>query len=166
MPFDGIEQPDVIVLSGNYRLKKYDGAYEKALAGYQDPVVYQNSEGIFDPQKKPDLNYVRGMFSYLDNAGELYFIEALEDGQYIAVGDVTAKPENPPIAIWQERYRGKGLGKLAMQAVIDRLRALGFRRITGSAVYRWNPASLAMHKALGFVVVEEREEELILEKEL
>jgi len=166
MPFAGIEQPETIVLNETYRLRKYDGSYEQALAGYQDPVVYQNSEGIFDPARMPDLGYVRGMFRYLDSAGELYFIEALENGEYVAVGDVTAKPENPPIAIWYPRHRGKGLGFLAMQAVIERLRATGCRRIMGSTVYTWNAASLALHKKLGFSVVAQTENEYILEKEL
>lgn len=166
MPLNGIVQPDVIELNAVYRLKKYDGAYEKALEGYQDPYVYRNSEGIFDPEKKPDLAYVQGMFRYLDSAGELYFIEALENGRYIAVGDVTAKPENPPIAIWYARHRGKGVGFLAMQAVIERLQQMGCKRITGSAVYKWNSASLALHRKLGFHIERETEDEYILEKEL
>lgn len=166
MPLEGIVQPEIVPLCEGYRLRKYDGAYEKALEGYQDPFVYQNSEGIFDPEKKPDIDYVRRMFEYLDRNGEAYFIEALEGGEYIAVGDVTAKPENPPIAIWYARHRAKGIGLLAMQAVIERLRAAGCKKITGSTVYKWNPASLALHKKLGFVVVREDEKEYVLEKEL
>jgi len=166
MPFEGITQPETISLGGKFRLKKYDGAYEKALVGYRDPVVYQNSEGIFDPEKAPDMDYIRRMMTWLDAHGELYFVEALENGEYVAIGDVTAKPENPPIAIWYPQYRGIGLGRLAMQAVIDRLREMGCRRITGSTVYKWNTASLALHKKLGFEIVREDENEYILEKEL
>ena len=166
MPFQDIVQPEVIPLSDTVRLKKYDGHYEKALAGYQDPYVYQNSEGIFDETQKPDLDYVRGMFRYLDNAGELYFIEALEGGEWVSIGDVTAKPENPPIAIWFEGYRGKGIGRLALEAVIARLRELGYDRITGSAVYKWNEVSLSMHRSLGFQVMGESETEVILALEL
>lgn len=166
MPIPGIEQPETIRLAEGLRLKRYDGHYEKALAGYRDPYVYQNSEGIFDEGKIPDLDYVRGMCRYLDGAGELYFIEALEDGAYIPVGDLTVKPENPPIAIWYERYRGRGLGTLAMRAAVARLRELGYGRITGSQVFKWNRASLAMHEKLGFRVVRETEKEWVLELDL
>jgi len=89
MPFEGITQPETISLGGKFRLKKYDGAYEKALVGYRDPVVYQNSEGIFDPEKAPDMDYIRRMMTWLDAHGELYFVEALENGEYVAIGDVT-----------------------------------------------------------------------------
>lgn len=166
MPFESIEQPAVIQLNDLYRLRKYDGHYEKALAGYEDPYVYQNSEGIFDEAKKPDLDYVKGMFTWLDAHGEAYFIEALTDEGWIPVGDVTVKPENPPIAIWYGEYRGKGLGTLAMRAVIGRLKELGYEKITGSTVYRWNDRSLKMHERLGFRIVGEDEKEYKLELEL
>lgn len=61
MPLKNIQQPEVILLTETLRLKRYNGHYELALAGYQDPYVYQNSEGIFDQTKIPDLNYVKGM---------------------------------------------------------------------------------------------------------
>ena len=77
MPLQGIIQPEIIQLSETIRLRTYDGHAEYALPGYRDPVVYQNSEGIFDESKIPDLDYVTGMFNYLDKVGEAYFIEAL-----------------------------------------------------------------------------------------
>lgn len=163
MPFCNIEQPEVILLSETLRLKKYDGHYEKTLVGYQDPYVYQNSEGIFDDAKKPDLEYVKCMCTYLDKVGELYFIEVWKDGKYVSIGDVTVRPENPPIAIWFAEYRGKGIGRVVMQAVIDRLRELGYQKIENSMVYKWNEGSLRMHQKLGFQIVEEDEKEYHLE---
>ncbi len=166
MAFQNAVQPDVLQVTETIRLKKYDGHYEKALSGYQDPYVYQNSEGIFDDTKKPDLNYVKGMCEYLQNAGELYFIEVLENGGYIPIGDVTVKAENPPIAIWFEKYRGMGIGTAVMETVLARLKELGAEKITASSVYKWNEVSLKMHRALGFVIVDETEEEYILERKL
>ena len=110
MPLYNINQPEMIRLSDMLRLKKYDGHFEQALPGYQDPFVYQNSEGIFDDAKKPNSEYAERMCRYLNRVGELYFIEVLENGQYVAVGDVTVKPENPPIAIWFPACRGRGIG--------------------------------------------------------
>ena len=163
MAFQNVIQPDFLPVTETVRLKKYDGHYEKALAGYQDPYVYQNSEGIFDDSKKPDLNYVKGMFEYLYDAGELYFIEILEDGDYITVGDVTIKDVNPPIAIWYPKYRGRGIGTAVMKAVIARLKELGVEKITGSSVYKWNEVSLKMHRGLGFTIIEETGEEYLLD---
>ncbi len=166
MPLNGIEQPETITLNDDFRLRKYDGNYELFLPGYQDPVVYQNSEGIFDEEKKPNLAYVRGMCNFLDSVGELYFIEAKEGGGFLPIGDVTIKQENPPIAIWRGEYRGRGVGTLVMRAVIERMRELGFDRITGSEVFKWNEASQKLHEKLGFRRVDETDRDYIYELEL
>ena len=160
MPLPNITQPEVIDISCALRLRKYDGNFEIFLPGYQDPVVYQNSEGIFDESRIPDLRYVEGMCAYLAKAGELYYIEAKENDVFIPIGDVTVKPENPPIAIWKETWRGRGVGKLVLQAVIDRLCSLGYERIVDSTVYRWNTASQHLHESLGFVRSREGEKEI------
>lgn len=166
MPFENIPQPEVIPIHNTLRLRRYDGNFQAFLAGYRDPVVYQNSEGIFDSEKAPDLDYVRRMCQYLDKAGELYFIEVKEENGFVPVGDVTAKGENPPIAIWQAKYRGMGIGFLVMRAVIARLKELGYREITGSSVYKWNTVSQKMHEKLGFCRVGETEKDYIYRLDL
>lgn len=166
MPLDGIKQPEIITLSDDFRLRKYDGRFEMFLPGYQDSVVYQNSEGIFDEEKKPNLAYVRGMCNFLDSVGELYYIEAREGGRFVPIGDVTIKQENPPIAIWRGEYRGRGVGTLVMRAVIERMRTLGYDKIVGSQVYKWNVASQKLHEKLGFRRVGETGRDYIYELEL
>lgn len=166
MALQEFKQPEIIDISDSLRLRKYDGHYELFLPGYQNPAVYQNSEGIFDESRIPDLDYVKGMCNYLAKVGELYYIEAKENDTYVPIGDVTIKSENPPIAIWVDAYRGKGIGKLVMWTVIDRLKELGFAKITGSTVYQWNTASQKFHESLGFRRVSEDEKEIIYEREL
>jgi RimJ/RimL family protein N-acetyltransferase len=166
MALKEFEQPEIIDISDSLRLRKYDGHFALFLPGYQNPVVYQNSEGIFDESRIPDLDYVKGMCNYLAKVGELYYIEAKENGTYVPIGDVTVKDENPPIAIWVDTYRGKGIGKLVMQTVIDRLKGLGFEKITGSTVYQWNTSSQKLHEGLGFQRVSEDKKEIIYEREL
>ena len=161
MLLKNIEQPQIIQIRDDLRLRKYDGHYEQFLPGYQDPCVYQNSEGIFDENKIPTLDYVKGMCTYLAKVGELYYIEVKENDDFVPVGDVTIKVENPPIAIWKEAYRGKGIGKLVMQTLIGRLKELGFDRIQGSTVYQWNLSSQKLHEGLGFMRVKEDEKEII-----
>lgn len=166
MLLNNIVQPKVIEISPGLRLRKYDGNYEIFLPGYQDPVVYQNSEGIFDESRIPDLDYMKRMCSYLSRVGEMYYIEAEENGLFVPIGDVTVKPENPPIAIWKAEYRGCGVGTRVMRVVIDRLRTLGYEKITGSTVYRWNTASQKMHEKLGFRRVKEEGDDFYYELNL
>ena len=163
MALNNILQPETIPICDWLRLRKYDGNFSLFLPGYQNPVVYQNSEGIFDESRIPDLAYVKRMCTYLAKAGELYYIEALENGQFVPIGDVTIKPENPPIAIWRDDWRGKGVGTLVMETVIDRLRELGYEKITGSTVYSWNKVSQRMHEKLGFHKSSEQEDEIFYE---
>ena len=166
MPIRNIEQPIVIEVDENIRLLKFNGNYEIALSGYQDPYVYQNSEGIFDDTKKPDINYIKGMFEWLNNNGELYYIQIREDQDYISIGDVTIKDVNPPITIWYEKYRSIGIGTKVMKIVIRRLKELGYDKITGTTVYKWNESSQKMHEKLGFVKVDENDNEYIYELNL
>ena len=49
---------------------------------------------------------------------------------------------------------------------IDRLKELGFSRITGSTVYQWNTASQKLHEGLGFHRISEDEKEITYEREL
>ena len=166
MPLPNIDQSNIISITATLRLRQYDGHYELFLPGYQNPTVYQNSEGIFDETRIPNLDYVKGMCNYLQKVSELYYIEILESGLFVPIGDVTIKPDNPPIAIWFDQYHGKGIGKLVMQTLIHRLRALGYSKITGSMVYRWNIASQKLHEGLGFVRTDENEREITYELDL
>jgi len=166
MSLNDIVHPDILDINEWLRLRKYDGHYEVFLPGYQDPFVYQNSEGIFDVDRVPNLDYVKNMCTYLARVGELYYIEVREGDEFVPIGDVTVKDENPPIAIWQDAYRGKGIGMQVMQTVIRRLRELGYAQITGSTVYRWNLPSQRMHEKLGFVKTAENDKEIIYKLKL
>ena len=159
-------RPVIIPVTPTLRLRQFDGNYAAFLPGYEDPVVYRNSEGILDDAKKPDLAYVRGMCDYLNHAGEFYYIEALEGDAFVPVGDVTVKAENPPIAIWYPQYRGRGIGTTVMRAVIARLKELGVTKITRTRVFKWNPESKRMHEQLGFVQVGENEQEYLFDLDL
>ena len=161
MPINNIKQPFIIEIDDSLRLLKYNGNYEEALTGYQDPYVYQNSEGIFDDTKKPDIDYIKGMFEWLNNNGELYYIQIKAGEDFISIGDVTIKDVNPPITIWYENYRGIGIGAKVMKTVINRLKELGYEKIIGTTVYKWNKSSQRMHEKLGFIKIDENDDEYI-----
>lgn len=160
MALPGIEQPDFLWIEDWLRLRKYNGDYQVAIKWYQDPVVYYNSEGITNQEKIPDENYVKGMYKYLSEAGECYFIEVIENGSFVPIGDITLKEENLPIVIGEGRYRGIGLGKKVMGAILRRAREVGIPKIRGSIVYTYNVASQKLHESLGFRIVEIRENEI------
>ena len=166
MPLPNINQPEMIIVNPNIRLRKYDGNYKLGLPWYQDPYVIHNSEGILDESKKLDLDYVKGMYSWLNEHGELYFIEILENNFYRPIGDVTIKPENPPIAIGVKQYRGIGVGTVVMKVVIERLKTLGYVKISNSTIYKWNTSSIKMHEKLGFIRVNETANEYFYDLDL
>lgn len=166
MPLPGVIQPDIIQINDNLRLKAYSGDESVALPWYHDPVVYYNSEGVTDPEKIPDENYIHRMYSYLDSHSELYFIEVLKDGEFIPIGDTAVKDENPPIVIGEAAYRGKGLGKLVLETVLSRAKTIGIEKITNTIVYEYNTASKHLHESLGYQCVGREGNELIYEIDL
>lgn len=166
MAYKDFVQPQIINIDNELRLRAYDGNYMQAVPWYQDEVVYYNSEGITDISKIPDENYVKRMYEYLNNNGELYFIEVLENGQFIPIGDVTLKEQNLPIAIGVAKYRGRGIGTRVMKAIINRAKEVGIKKFYGTIVYDYNIASIRMHESLGYKCVEIKGKEKIYELEL
>ena len=67
----GTEQPEIIQSNDSLRLRKYDGVHDFALAWYQDEETVWLVDGNRNPYTMERLN---GMYRYLNNAGELYFI--------------------------------------------------------------------------------------------
>lgn len=129
MPFQGIEQPDIIQVDNQIRLRKYDGNFAKAYPWYQDDLVRRFSEGITDPNKRLDEKWIAIKYSMLSQAGELYFIEVLEGNDYVTIGDVALHENNPPIQIGVAKYRGMGVGKKVMAALLRRAKEIGIKKI-------------------------------------
>ena len=105
MAIQGIEQPTMIQVNESLRLRKYDGVHDFALSWYQD----ENTVWLVDGNRNPyTMDRLGGMYRYLNDAGELYFIEILENGTYKPIGDVTFWQEDMPIVIGDASYRDKG----------------------------------------------------------
>ena len=85
MAIQGIEQPALIRIDESLRLRKYDGVYDFALAWYQDEETVYLVDGKREPYT---MSRLKGMYEYLNNVGELYFIEALVNDTYKPIGDV------------------------------------------------------------------------------
>ena len=146
MAIQGITQPDLIPIDATLRLRRFDGIYDFALEWYQDVEMLWLVDGKRDPY---DMDRLSGMYHYLNDAGELYFIEVLED-TWKPIGDVTFWQEDIPIVIGDPRHRGQGIGTKVIAALIDRGRSLGYDHLEVEDIYDWNEPSRRCFEKLGF----------------
>ena len=154
MAIQGIEQPEIIQIEDNLRLRKYDGVHDFALAWYQD----EETVWIVDGNRNPyTMERLGGMYRYLDNTGELYFIEICKNNTYKPIGDVTFWQEDMPIVIGEPAYRGKGIGRKVISALIERGRYLGYDHLAVGEIYDWNEGSRRCFESVGFVPYEKTE---------
>ena len=151
MAIQGIEQPAIIQIGHALRLRKYDGVHDFALEWYQDEETVYLVDGKRDPYTMERLG---GMYRYLNNAGELYFIEALENGTYKPIGDVTFWQEDMPIVIGDRNYRGKKIGRKIVSALVERGKELGYDHLEIGEIYDWNEGSRRCFESVGFVAYE------------
>ena len=106
------------------------------------------------------------MYTWLDEHGELYFIEALENGHYKPIGDVTFWQEDMPIVIGDRAYRGKGVGRKVVAALVNRGRELGYSRLFVNEIYHYNIGSRKCFEHAGFRVSETTDEGVCMVLEL
>ncbi len=154
MAIEGVEQPAFIEIDDSLRLRRYDGTADFALPWYRDEELVYLVDGV---KKAYDREYMYDMYTYLDAHGELYFIEALEDGIWTPIGDVTFLKEDMPIVIGEAVYRGRGIGKKVILALMDRGRTLGYDTLGVREIYDFNTASIRCFTACGFKPVERTE---------
>ena len=154
MAIQGIEQPALIHVDESLRLRKYDGVYDFALTWYQDEDTVWLVDGNRNPYTPERL---AGMYRYLNEAGELYFIEVLENEGYKPIGDVTFWQEDMPIVIGEPTFRGKGIGRKVIAALIQRGRTLGYDHLEVGEIYDWNEGSRRCFESVGFTLYEKTE---------
>ena len=151
MAIQGIEQPAVIQIDESLRLRKYDGLHDFALEWYLDEETVYLVDGKRDPYSMERLG---GMYRYLNNAGELYFIEVFENGTYKPIGDVTFWQEDMPIVIGDRNYRGRKIGRRVVSALVKRGVALGYDHLGVGEIYDWNEGSRRCFESIGFQAYE------------
>ena len=155
MPMHGIEQPDLIVIDETLRLRKYDGRHDFAFHWYQDPDTVLMVDGVKNTYSRERLDK---MYAYLDNIGELYFIEHLQNDGFLPIGDVAFWKDDMPIVIGPPEYRNRGIGRRVVTALMARARDLGFSEFHVGEIYRWNALSRALFTSMGFEPYEETEQ--------
>ena len=147
MPIPGIQQPDILTIDTTLRLKKVGNRIDFALPWYQDPETLMLVDGKDVPYTPERL---ARMYQYLNDHGELYFIEILRDSVWVPIGDVTFWQYDMPIVIGDHSLRGKGIGRQTVAALIRRARELKYPVIYVDTIYDYNTGSRKMFEACGF----------------
>ena len=143
---------DTLPIDATLRLRRFDGRYDFALAWYQDPETVRLVDGVSEPYTYEKLT---NMYRYLNGKGELYFIEVREAGEWKPIGDVTFWQEDMPIVIGDARYRGRGIGRRVVSALVARGRELGYDRLYVGEIYDYNTASQRCFESVGFRAYEQ-----------
>ena len=151
MAITGIEQADILEIDKQVRLRRYDGQHDFAFEWHQDLELVWLVDGNKEPYTLDRLNR---MYGYLATNGECYFIEILENGQFLPIGDVTLLRDDFAIAIGDKRYWNKGIGTKVLQRMVERARELGFVEILVEEIYDWNLGSRKLFEKCGFEAVE------------
>ena len=130
------------------------GVYDFAFVWYQDEeTVY-----LVDGKKELyTMERLKGMYEYLNDTGELYFIEVLENGTYKPIGDVTFWQEDMPIVIGDKNYRGKNIGRKVVSTLVQRGKRLGYDYLEVGEIYDWNEGSRRCFESVGFRAYEKTE---------
>lgn len=144
---DNSMQPEILEISDDLRLHKFDDRFDFALSWYQDEETNYMVDGR---RGAYDMDQLSRMYHYLEKKGEVYFIEILDNGTFRPIGDVTFWQEDMPIVIGEPQYRGKGIGKQVISALILRGKALGYEYLQIGEIYEWNIVSRHCFESLGF----------------
>lgn len=154
MAIEGIVQPEILKINDTLRLRKFDGIYDFAFDWYQDEETVYLVDGV---RKKYSQETLKCMYEYLDKQGELYFIEVLECDEFKSIGDVTFWQNDMPIVIGDKTYRGKGIAKQVIGALIQRGKLLGYTELYVNEIYEFNTVSRKCFESMGFEACEKTE---------
>lgn len=149
MPIENISQPKIINIDNELRLRKFDNNYSFAFDWYQDENTVKLVDG--PDAELYDFSKLKRMYEYLNNIGELYFIEIIDNNIFKPVGDVTFWKDDMPIVIGDKNCRGKGIGKKVIKALIERAKELEFEELKVREIYSYNAASQRLFEGMGFM---------------
>ncbi|MGT2827247.1 GNAT family N-acetyltransferase [Streptococcus himalayensis] len=139
----------MIEIDEKVRLRRGKPDDSEALAWYQDQEVVYLVDGV---RESYSLEKLQRMYAYLDQTGELYTIEVQEETGWKAIGDVTFSQNDVPIVIGDPAYRGQGLGKKIVQALVAEAKKRGYSALHVREIYQDNVASQKCFTACGFQI--------------
>ncbi|NQG97948.1 GNAT family N-acetyltransferase [Streptococcus suis] len=151
MAIEGVEQAVVLEIDNQIRLRRYDGIHDFALIWHQDLELVWLIDG---DEEVYSADLLHRMYEYLSTNGECYFIEIVENGQFLPIGDVTLFRDDFAIAIGDKRYWKKGIGTKVLHRMIERASEVGLEEILVEEIYDWNTGSRKLFEKCGFEAVE------------
>ena len=154
MPIPGIEQPELLPVDEELRLRRYDEEDEFAVAWYQDEETLMLVDGKFQPY---DRERLKKMYHYLNERGEVYFIELKDENGWRPIGDVTFWQEDMPIVVGEKGLRGKKIGRRVVKALTERAKKLGYKELYVDMIYHYNTGSQRMFESVGFTAYQTTE---------
>ncbi len=141
----------IIQINDQLRLRRpTQEEWAVAIDWYKDPEVLYMSEG--SSQSPYDLEVIHRMYTYLNEIGRLYFIEARENDIWQPIGDVTYSEVDMPIVIGDSKFRSKGIGKKVIGQLIRCAREEGIKSLHVKEIYHYNKASQHCFMSQGFVL--------------
>lgn len=151
MAIEGVNQPQMLEVDDQLRLRRYDGQHDFAFDWHQDLELVWLIDG---DKEVYSADLLHRMYEYLSTNGECYFIEIVENGQFLPIGDVTLFTDDFAIAIGDKRYWKKGIGTKVLHRMIERAKELDFMEILVEEIYDWNTGSRKLFEKCGFEAVE------------
>ena len=92
---------------------------------------------------------------YQQYAAEGYSLGAYDDGRLVGYALIEPRRWNHTLWVWEfhvdEAYRRKGIGRLLMEAVVEKARQSGFRCV-GLETQNTNVPAISFYRAVGFEI--------------
>ena len=131
----------------------YYDDFEMTLEWYQDLDLCKKVDNIDHPY---DLNRLCGMYHYLTEKGELYYISY--EGR--PVGDIALVNDEVCIVL-SRPYQNRHIGRKALALLMERARNKGLKKLKAN-IYSFNIQSQKMFKSLGFMQLNDEWYEIAL----
>lgn len=130
-------------------LVRYYPNYKTALAWYQDPELCKqvdNRDSVYD------LALLKGMYQYLDNHGDLFYIKYKNR----LCGDVCLQPSGEVNIVIAKPFQNKQIGRRVMREIIQLAKEKQIPQLRAE-IYSFNAQSRKMFQSIGFVKVDDEE---------
>jgi putative acetyltransferase len=120
--------------------------------------------GTLDPSKNPDLNDIAATYSAASNAGAAFLV-ARSQGQIIGTGALVPRPQGTAEIVRMSvarDWRRQGIGRMILQALVERARQAGFRRLVLETTATWQEV-VAFYLRFGFHITHHQDGDVYFE---
>lgn len=130
------------IVDDQIKLVKYYPNYKTALKWYQDPQLCKqvdNRDNVYD------LPLLKGMYRYLDQKGDLYYIKYRNR----LCGDVCLQPDGEINIVVATPFQNRHIGRRVIGEIIRLAKEKGIPQLRAE-IYTFNTQSRRMFESMGF----------------